>query len=260
MLANNLANIETGGFKADREFFSIYTGDDASADPHTGDIPTLPLVQSHWTDLSQGNLINTANPLDFAIDGDGLFGIETLDGTRYTRNGNFRIASNGVLTAADGSPVRAVGGGGIQLQPGGGVEVLPDGTVQQSGQPVGQLELSSFDRQSIDKMGTNYFAWHGFTEVRLGDCWIKASPTFNSTLCNRFGVTPLDFDGTHDALLQAYDGAGRTFMQYETLHGAFHDVPAKFLMHEMARLYPSLKHSGARSAGGMENELPLASA
>jgi len=111
-----------------------------------------------------------------------------------------------------------------------------------------------------EKMGTNYFAWHGFTEVKLGDAWVKASPTFNATLCSRFGVAPLEFDGAHDALLQAYDGAGRTFMQYEVLHGAFHDVPARFLMREMARLYPSLKHSGARSAGGMENEAPLATA
>ncbi len=157
MLANNLANVETGGFKADREFFSIYTGDDASADPQTGDALTVPLVESHWTDLTQGNLINTANPLDFAIDGDGLFGIDTQGGVRYTRNGNFRIGASGVLTTADGSAVRAQGGGPIQLQPGLAVEVLPDGTVQQSGQPVGQLELSAFDRSSIDKMGTNYF-------------------------------------------------------------------------------------------------------
>ena len=111
-----------------------------------------------------------------------------------------------------------------------------------------------------EKMGTNYFAWHGFTEVKLGERWVKASPTFNSTLCSRFGVAPLDFDGTSDALLQAYDGAGRTFMQYEVMHGAFHDVPAKFLMREMARLYPSLKGPRGRSAGGMENEVPLARA
>lgn len=111
-----------------------------------------------------------------------------------------------------------------------------------------------------EKMGTNYFAWHGFTEVFLDGRWVKASPTFNSTLCARFGVAPLDFDGGSDALLQAYDGAGRTFMKYEVLHGAFHDVPAKFLIAEMARLYPSLKGRRGRSAGGMENEVPLARA
>src|SRR5580658_8453612 len=134
MLANNLANVETGGFKADREFFSIYTSDDASSDPQTGDIPTLPLIETHWTDLSQGNLINTANPLDLAIDGEGLFGVQTAGGVRYTRNGNFRIASSGVVTTADGSPVRAQGGGAIELQPGLPIEVLPDGTLQQGGQ------------------------------------------------------------------------------------------------------------------------------
>jgi transglutaminase-like putative cysteine protease len=109
-----------------------------------------------------------------------------------------------------------------------------------------------------EKMGTNYFAWHGFTEVFVDRRWIKASPTFNSTLCNRFGVAPLDFDGQSDALLQAYDGEGRTFMRYEVLHGAFHDVPTKFLIAEMARRYPSLKGAHNRSARGMEYEVPLA--
>ena len=110
-----------------------------------------------------------------------------------------------------------------------------------------------------ERMGTNYFAWHGFTEVFLDGRWVKASPTFNSTLCSRFGVAPLDFDG-RDALLQAYDGEGRTFMKYEVLHGAFHDVPAKFLIAEMTRLYPQLKGRRDRSAGGMEFEAPVASA
>jgi transglutaminase-like putative cysteine protease len=110
-----------------------------------------------------------------------------------------------------------------------------------------------------EKMGTNYFAWHGFTEVRLDGRWVKASPTFNATLCARFGVAPLEFDGATDALLQAYDGGGRAFMRYETLHGAFYDVPAKFLMTEMARIYPQLSHSGGRGTGGMESEVPPAS-
>ena len=111
-----------------------------------------------------------------------------------------------------------------------------------------------------EKMGTNYFAWHGFGEVKLGERWVKASPTFNATLCGRYGVAPLDFDGTTDALLQAYDGAGRTFMKYEVMHGAFHDVPAKFLMGEMARRYPSLKGSRGGAARGMEYDAPLARA
>ena len=157
MLANNLANVETGGFKADREYFSLYTGDDATADPMTGNVPTLPLVEAHWTDLSQGNLLNTSNPLDVAIDGDGLFAIQTREGVRYSRNGSFRIGSTGVLTTADGSPVQGQGGAAIQLQQGTPIDILSDGTVQQGGQIVGQLDVAVFDRGSLDKIGTNYF-------------------------------------------------------------------------------------------------------
>lgn len=157
MLANNLANVETGGFKADREYFSLYTGDDATADPQTGDVLTLPVVESHWTDFAQGNFIATANPLDLAIDGDGLFAVQTPSGVRYTRNGSFRIGSTGLLTTADGNPLRAQDGGTITLDPTTAVDVLPDGTVQQNGQPLGQLQLVSFDRSKMDKFGANYF-------------------------------------------------------------------------------------------------------
>lgn len=158
MLANNLANIDTGGYKADREFYSLFTGDDASADPSTGDLSTLPVIESQWTDQSQGILRNTANPLDVAIEGDGLFAIQTQAGVRYTRNGNFRVSRAGLLTASDGNPVRSTGGGTISLVPGLPVEIAADGTVSQQGQPVGQLAFVSFDPDSLDKVGLNYFA------------------------------------------------------------------------------------------------------
>jgi transglutaminase-like putative cysteine protease len=87
-------------------------------------------------------------------------------------------------------------------------------------------------------MGGEVFAWHGYAEVWLEDRWVQASPTFDAPLCQRMGVAPLVFDGRNDAHLQAYDAAGRTFMSYNRLHGAFHDVPAKFLAAEMTRLYP----------------------
>jgi len=157
MLANNLANVETGGFKADREFYSVYTGEDATFDPQTGDASVLPVIESQWIDHSQGNFRNTSNPLDFAIDGVGLFAVQTPAGVRYTRNGNFRISPAGTLITNDGNRVIAQGGGPIQLQPGIPVEVTPDGTVNQQGQPVGQLQLSAFDLPSLNKAGLNYF-------------------------------------------------------------------------------------------------------
>ena len=157
LLANNLANVETGGFKADREFYSLYTSLDASADPQTGDLTTLPVIESHWTDLAQGDLRVTGNPLDFAIDGDGLFAVQTPRGVRYTRNGSFRVSPAGLLTTIDGSSVQAKGGGQIQLQPGSPVEVLADGSVRQGGQVTGQMELVAFSTGTINKEGHNYW-------------------------------------------------------------------------------------------------------
>ena len=158
MLANNLANEETGGYKADREFYSVYSSLDATADAQTGEMSTLPVIENHWTDLAQGEIRNTTNPLDFAIDGDGLFAVQTARGVRYTRNGNFKILSSGALATNDGSTVRAQGGGPILLQQNMPVDVLPDGTVRQGLQTVGQMEIVSFDRSAINKEGVNYFA------------------------------------------------------------------------------------------------------
>jgi len=102
-------------------------------------------------------------------------------------------------------------------------------------------------------MGTNVFTWHGFTEVHVDAAWRKATPTFNATLCAKLGVHPLDFDGHSDALLHPFDGAGRTYMQYLNDHGSYHDVPAKFLMREMARDYANMQGEDL-SSRDMERE------
>ena len=158
MLANNLANVETGGYKADREFYSLFIGEDASGDPRTGDLTTLPVIESQWVDHSQGNLRNTSNPLDLAINGDGYFPIQTSGGVRYTRNGNFRISPTGTLSTADGEDVLAKGAKAINLQPGIEIEIATDGTVSQEGQIAGQIDLTSFDPKTIQKTGFNYYA------------------------------------------------------------------------------------------------------
>jgi transglutaminase-like putative cysteine protease len=102
-------------------------------------------------------------------------------------------------------------------------------------------------------MGTDMFTWHGFTEVFVDGDWRKATPTFNDTLCARLGVEPLDFDGHGDALLHPFDGAGRAYMQYLNNHGSYHDVPAKFLMREMARDYAGMQREDL-SGRDMERE------
>lgn len=91
-------------------------------------------------------------------------------------------------------------------------------------------------------MGTDIFAWHGYVELFLSVRWVKVSPTFDIGTCRRAGVAPLEFDGEHDALLQSFDGAHS--LDYVKLHGAFHDVPARFLAAEMPRLYPFTRNRG----------------
>jgi flagellar basal-body rod protein FlgF len=118
LLANNLANVETGGFKADREFYSLYTGLDATADPATGDLTTLPVIESHWTDLAQGDFRVTGNPLDFAIDGDGLFAIQTpraASVTPETAAFGFRLPAR--LPPSTGTASRPKAGAGFSYSP-----------------------------------------------------------------------------------------------------------------------------------------------
>jgi len=92
-------------------------------------------------------------------------------------------------------------------------------------------------------MATDVFAWHGYAQLFLRGRWVSVSPTFDIATCERAGVTPLDFDGEHDALLPSFDGSGAT-MTYVKRHGIFHDVPARFLAAEMPRLYPFARDHG----------------
>lgn len=74
----------------------------------------------------------------------------------------------------------------------------------------------------LEALGSDIFYWHSYSEVLLEDRWIKATPVFNKSLCDRFGLKALDFDGRHDSLFHEFDHAGNRHMEY--IH-AFADVP-----------------------------------
>src|SRR5579859_2921089 len=99
LLANNLANAATSGYKSDREFYSLFTSDYAQ-----GNTSTLPLVERKWTDFSQGLLQNTSNPMDVALSGNGFFAVNGPSGPLYTRNGSFQVGYSGNLSTSDGYP------------------------------------------------------------------------------------------------------------------------------------------------------------
>jgi flagellar basal-body rod protein FlgF len=155
LLANNVANASTGGYKADREFYSLYAAPETEdSDP----VSTMPVIDRPWTDLSQGLLQATGNPLDLALSGAGFFTVEGPQGNLYTRNGSFRLAANGSLVTPDGYPVRASGGSALTLDGSRPIDISSDGTVSQDGQAMGQLQIADFpSRADFVKQGNNYF-------------------------------------------------------------------------------------------------------
>jgi transglutaminase-like putative cysteine protease len=102
-------------------------------------------------------------------------------------------------------------------------------------------------------MGTDVFAWHGYTEVLLDGRWLKASTAFNKELCERFGVKVLDFDGTTDALLHPFDEAGNRHMEYIRSRGSYDDLPLEEIFATFAEVY-SPDMFEAHLAGGDPDE------
>jgi transglutaminase-like putative cysteine protease len=87
---------------------------------------------------------------------------------------------------------------------------------------------------------TDLFIWHGYTEIWIDGAWRKATPAFNSELCERFGLLPLDFDGHEDSIYHPFDRAGNRHMEYVLQRGAFDDVPLAQIVADFARVYPAL--------------------
>ena len=165
VLANNLANINTPGFKQDNLVFRVPVGTEKEGDSQTDYLqgPSAAMARGAWTDFSQGILRQTDNPLDLALDGKGFFCIQTPGGTRYTRNGSFTINGDGVLATKDGHPV--LGKGGEIKIDGANVSVDEEGNVSVDGSEVGTLKVVSVSQpESLKKMGNTLFASGGSAE------------------------------------------------------------------------------------------------
>lgn len=149
MLANNIANASTAGFKADREFYNLYQ-------------QQLPLIDNRWTDFSQGTLTPTASPLDLALSGPGFFALNGPTGPVYTRNGAFRLSKSNELVSADGYPLRNAldQGRPLRVDPTLEIAVGKDGTVSQAGQTLGQIEIDQIatPADAMAKLGNTYFS------------------------------------------------------------------------------------------------------
>jgi hypothetical protein len=103
-------------------------------------------------------------------------------------------------------------------------------------------------------MGTDVFFYHGYVELHVGGRWVKATPAFDRTLCDRFGVHTLEFDGCTDSLFHPLDRAGRRHMEYLRDRGPATDVPADDIIATFTREYPGFVSADAAPATQFRTE------
>ncbi|MBI5579416.1 MAG: flagellar basal-body rod protein FlgF [Deltaproteobacteria bacterium] len=170
VVANNLANLNTAGFKRDNVSFQAYMLNNAgSPSPVNPPYPQGASPESFWveyksrTDFSPGFLRQTGNPFDLALNGKGFFSVQSPDGELYTRRGNFNLNPEGMLVTQEGWPVMG-DGGEIRVAGGGSdrraleVTVGEDGALQVNGSKVGRLRVSDFAApDSLAKVNGCYF-------------------------------------------------------------------------------------------------------
>jgi flagellar basal-body rod protein FlgF len=168
VVANNLANVNTNGFKSDHSLFEEYLRSGAHEDNFLSTDRPISFVQDRGTfrDYSQGSAQLTNNPLDVAVDGSGLFAVQTAAGERYTRDGNFHLNNLGQLVTTSGDPVLNAAGAPIVFQPTDhDINIAADGTItvlegaSRADSIRGKLRVVSFtDAQQLLKQGGNLFA------------------------------------------------------------------------------------------------------
>jgi flagellar basal-body rod protein FlgF len=152
--ANNIANTNTAGFKGDELVFQKLLAGKTTPEgklAYVTDVGTA-------TDFRAGSFSNTGAPLDLAIEGDGFFPVQTPDGVRYTRNGQFSLSGDGTIVSNSGYPLLA-NGSPIRV-PAGAKEILvtPEGSISTDQGNIGKIVVQRFDApQNLVKEGNGLF-------------------------------------------------------------------------------------------------------
>lgn len=158
--ANNIANATTAGFHGDRVTFR-----EAMTQARSPDLAAVGAGTSR-VDSQAGALSQTDNPLDLALEGDGYFAVQTKDGARYTRAGNFRLDDSRQLVTMNGNTVRGAGGAAITIpEEAKQISIGVDGEVFADEESVGTLELARFAASSLKREGATLFSASGAQEA-----------------------------------------------------------------------------------------------
>jgi flagellar basal-body rod protein FlgF len=167
VVANNLANVNTNGFKSDHMMFEEYLSSRAHEDNFKASDRRVSYVEDRGTfhDMAEGSAQQTNNSLDVAIDGSGFLAVQTAGGERYTRDGNFQLNNVGQLVTSNGDPVLG-NSGPIVFQPTDhDINISPDGTItvlegtSRADSIRGKLRVVNFaDAQKLLKQGNNLYS------------------------------------------------------------------------------------------------------
>ncbi len=145
MVANNIANADTTGFQSENIMFTDYLVDD-------GNRRKMAFTQdkASYRDTQTGKLKATGNPLDLAINGNGYFMIETAQGVRYSKAGNFQLDGNGTLVNSEGFPVLDEGGGRIEFgEEDNQVVIGENGVLMVDGEDRGLIGVVEFENEQF---------------------------------------------------------------------------------------------------------------
>ena len=159
VISNNLANVNTPGYKKDKMSFEGLLAGNINPPAIPQSMTADPILQKEniYIDYTSGPTSQSGNPLDLALDGDGFFAVTTPEGTAYTRQGNFRTSAEGTLVTVDGYPVQGSGGGAISIK-GSRVEIDAKGAVMVDGTQAGSIAIVDFEKPyKLTKTGNALF-------------------------------------------------------------------------------------------------------
>lgn len=153
--SNNIANMNTPGYNAQKMVFAQYLADSGTV----GEKDAYADTPTSFRDTSTGAMQTTGNPLDLAINGPGYFQLQTPLGTRYTKAGNFQVDATGMLVNVNGYPVLSADGSQITIPPGAKkIEINGGGQITIDGNTAGQIGVVEFtDQQAMTRYGNALF-------------------------------------------------------------------------------------------------------